>query len=442
MNRLLLAGAAVVVIVAAVLVSRAIPTAAEPAAADPMAIRASSEDKNPWTGLKANNDPDSFQFAVVSDRTGGNRGKIFTRAVERLNLLQPEFVLSVGDLINGYTTKPEQLEKEWAEFNGITAKFDMPFFYVPGNHDLTNKAQHDDWRARFGRKFYHFTYKGVLFFAVNSEDEDATEPDEKKKYKASYVSAAQTEYFKKVLTEAKDVRWVMVFVHKPLWTEKDLDKNGWAAFEKALEGRTYSVFCGHVHRFQKFVRNGMNYYQLATTGGGSRLRGVEYGEFDHVTWITMKKGGPVISHVMIDGILPEDTIQKDNDEPGVVVRNPPVPVPAAGQVLLDGQPVAGATVTFYRKIAATEKEKERTVFVADALTGSDGKFVPSTLKAFDGLPEGEYTVTVVQTESGKYYSGQVKEKNKLPGVIATTAASPLRVTFNKGETILIQLTRE
>jgi predicted phosphodiesterase len=316
MNRLLLAAGAVVVVAAAVLVSRAIPTTAEPAAPDPMALRATSEDKNPWTGLKANADPDSFQFAVVSDRTGGNRGKVFTRAVERLNLLQPEFVLSVGDLINGYTTKPEQIEKEWAEFNGITAKFDMPFFYVPGNHDLTNKALHDDWRARFGRKFYHFTYKGVLFFAVNSEDEDATEEDEKKRYEASFVSAAQTEYFKKVLAESKDVRWVMVFLHKPLWTEKDLDKNGWAAFEKAMEGRTYSVFCGHVHRFQKFVRNGMNYYQLATTGGGSRLRGVEYGEFDHVTWITMKKGGPVISHVMLDGILPEDTIQKDNSEPG------------------------------------------------------------------------------------------------------------------------------
>lgn len=442
MNRLLLAAGAVLVVAAAVLVSRAIPTAADPAAADPRAIQASSEDKNPWTSLKANADPDAFQFAVVSDRTGGNRGKIFTKAVERLNLLQPEFVLSVGDLINGYTTKPEQIESEWKEFNGMTAKFDMPFFYVPGNHDLTNKALHDDWRARFGRKFYHFTYKNVLFFAVNSEDQDATEPDEKKQYKASFVSAAQTEYFKKVLAETKDVRWVMVFVHKPLWTEKDLDKNGWAAFEKAMEGRTYTVFCGHVHRFQKFTRNGMNYYQLATTGGGSKLRGVEYGEFDHLTWVTMKKGGPVVSHVLLDGILPEDTIQKDNDEPGVVARNPPKPVPASGQVLLDGQPLAGATVTFYRKVAATDTTPARTQYVGDALTGTDGKFVPSTVKAFDGLPEGEYTVTVVQTESGKYYSSQVKEKNKLPGVIASATTSPLRVTFNKGETILIQLTKE
>lgn len=442
MKRLLLAGGAVVVLAAAVFLARAVPTAAEPKAAEANAFQIASEEKNPWTSVKANAAPDSFQFAVVSDRTGGNRGKIFTKAVERVNLLQPEFVLSVGDLIEGYTTKQEQINKEWDEFNGITAKFDMPFFYVPGNHDLTNKEMNDDWRARFGRKFYHFTYKDVLFFAVNSEDEDANEPDEKKKYKASYVSAKQTEYFKKVLEETKGVRWVMVFLHKPLWTAPDLDKNGWAAFEKVLEGRQYSVFCGHVHRFQKFTRNGMNYYQLATTGGGSRLRGVEYGEFDHITWITMKKGGPVISHVMLDGILPEDTIQKDNDEPGVVVRNPPKPVPASGQVLMDGQPLAGVTVGFFRKVAATDTTPARNQYVADALTDASGKFVPSTAKAFDGLPEGEYAVTVFKTASGKYYSGEVKEKSQLAEKYADVKTSPLKVTFKQGETMLIQVAKE
>lgn len=443
MKRLLLAAGVCVVLVAAVLIARVVPTNAADtrAATDPNAIQVTSEDKNPWTGLKPNNDPDSFQFAVVSDRTGGNRGKIFTKAVDRLNLLQPEFVLSVGDLIQGYSTKQEQLDAEWKEFNGLTAKFEMPFFYVPGNHDLANSVEQDDWRARFGRKFYHFVYKGVLFFAVNSEDEDANEPDEKKKYKASYVSQKQTEYFKKVLEETKGIRWVMVFLHKPLWTDKDLDKNGWAAFEKTLEGRQYSVFCGHVHRFQKFTRNGMNYYQLATTGGGSKLRGVEYGEFDHITWITVKKGGPVISHVMLDGILPEDTIQKDNDEPGVVVKNPPKPVPASGQVLLDGKPLPGVTVTFHKKIAATETAKERMQYVADGVTDADGKFVPSTTKAFDGLPEGEYAVTLFQTANGKYYSGEVKEQSLLPEKYADAKTSPLKVTFKQGETILIQLTK-
>ena len=36
------------------------------------------------------------------------------------------------------------------------------------------------------------------------------------------------------------------------------------------------------------------------------MRGVEYGEFDHVTWITMKKDGPVLANLLLDGILKED----------------------------------------------------------------------------------------------------------------------------------------
>ena len=49
------------------------------------------------------------------------------------------------------------------------------------------------------------------------------------------------------------------------------------------------MFAGHIHRYQKFVRQGMNYYQLATTGGGSKLRGLRYGEFDQIAWVTVQE---------------------------------------------------------------------------------------------------------------------------------------------------------
>jgi serine/threonine-protein phosphatase CPPED1 len=437
MNRIWLGLGVVAVLATAVFLSRTTPTVAEPAKT-PGGFQIATEDKNPWTHLKVNADPDQFQFAVVSDRTGGHRPKVFSQAVQRINLMQPEFVLSVGDLINGYTTKQEEINKEWKEFTGFATKFDMPFFYVPGNHDLTNKEQNDDWKARFGRKFYHFVYKNVLFFAVNSEDEDATEKDEKKKYKATFVSPEQTKYFAEVLKANPDVKWTMIFTHKPLWIAPDLDKNGWLAFEKALEGRKYTVFCGHVHRYQKFTRNGMNYYQLATTGGGSRLRGVEYGEFDQIAWITMKPDGPKIANVMLDGILPEDLKEPESDEPGVEVKNPPKPVPATGAITYKGQPLAGATVTFYRPPAATATNRNM-VFTADGWTDKEGNFTPSTRKAFDGLPEGEYTVTVFLTESGKYYSGEVKEKSKLPPKYADWKTSPLKLIFKAGNAIKIDL---
>ena len=47
--------------------------------------------------------------------------------------MQPAFVVSVGDLINGYTEDLNKIENEWNEFNSFVKKLEMPFFYVAGN---------------------------------------------------------------------------------------------------------------------------------------------------------------------------------------------------------------------------------------------------------------------------------------------------------------------
>src|SRR5258707_1394476 len=86
-----------------------------------------TEKINPVTHLRLNNAPGEFQFAIVSDRTGGHRARTFSRAVEQLNLLQPEFVVSVGDLIEGYTLDRKELDRQWREFQGYVGRLQMPF---------------------------------------------------------------------------------------------------------------------------------------------------------------------------------------------------------------------------------------------------------------------------------------------------------------------------
>src|SRR5439155_20931546 len=134
MKRLLLATLAVSLLVGAVALSRgqrAVKTE----------LQIDVESRNPWTSLRLNNDPETFHFVVVSDRTGGHRARIFSQAVEQINLLQPAFVLSVGDLIEGYSKDTGRLAAEWKEFQTYAAKLQMPFFYVPGNHDLANPTE-------------------------------------------------------------------------------------------------------------------------------------------------------------------------------------------------------------------------------------------------------------------------------------------------------------
>ena len=74
--------------------------------------------------------------------------------------------MSVGDLIEGYTRDEAQIDAQWNEFQSFVANLKMPFFYVPGNHDLSNEMQHRKWAERFGRKYYHFVYRDVLFLCL------------------------------------------------------------------------------------------------------------------------------------------------------------------------------------------------------------------------------------------------------------------------------------
>jgi hypothetical protein len=366
------------------------------------------ERRNPWTHLRLNNDPADFHFAVVSDRTGGHRPKVFSKAIEQLNLLQPEFVISVGDLIEGYKDTPAKLDAEWREFQAYVNKLQMPFFYVPGNHDVSNLYQGKVWQEKFGRRYYHFVYRQVLFLLLDANDPTG---------KDSRLSPEQIAYAKKALEQNPDVRWTIVMVHKPLWANADIEKNGWGEIERLLSDRPYTVFAGHVHTYEKFVRNGRNYYQLATTGGSSKVRGVRYGEFDHLTWVTMKKGGPVLANLMLDGIYPEDMRPITTDEPGVASRNRKPLHPVRGRLYGEGCPLPDALVVLH----LINPEKKTTTRTCDGLVDADGSFVLSTYAAEDGAPVGEYAVTIERAAG------------RIPARYAKAQTTPLRVKITTGE---------
>lgn len=339
-----------------------------------------SERVNPVTHYRFADAAQEFSFAIVSDRTGGHRANIFSQAVERLNLMQPQFVVSVGDLIEGGKAEVNPT-KQWQEFDSFVGRLQMPFFYVPGNHDAGSVALTKFWKEKLGRRYYDFTYRDVLFLMLNSDDMPGTY--------AGAISKDQIAYVEKTLADNKDVRWTLVFIHRPLWSVGEGKKNGWVDVEKALAGRKYTVFAGHIHHFQKFVRQGMNYYQLATTGGSSLVRGVEYGEFDHISWVTMKNNGPLISHVALDAILPENLQPVITNEPGgPKVKSTTYPVD--GKVYFEGSPIPGAVVSFL----PSGKEGAK----ASGKVEADGSFRLSSFKPFDGAAAGDYQVTVSWTD--------------------------------------------
>jgi hypothetical protein len=272
---------------------------------------------NPWTHLNFNHKASDFQFAILGDQTGYIDWEVFKDAIGKVNLLQPEFVMTVGDLIEGNKPEPEIVDQQWDDFDAQVNRLQMPFFYVPGNHDLrlvgNSKICAKKWRERLGRTYYHFKYHDVLFLCVSTED---FPPVQEYTWANSHIGQAQVAYFKKVLEENKDVRWTMVFMHEPLYEKaffKTYGHNGWEGIEAALQGRKYTVLAGHTHTHDKIIRKGQKYITLATTGGGKNhaKKGPHVGDFDHITWCTMKEDGPVFANIEVDGIWDEEVYSRE-----------------------------------------------------------------------------------------------------------------------------------
>lgn len=240
-----------------------------------------------------NNKSDNFSFVVIPDRTGGFRMGVYEKAVEKINLLNPNFSVGIGDYVEGYTDDESKIKKEWLAFDSIATTLKAPFYKVPGNHDYTGHAQQQIWEKRFGQAYQHFIYKNCLFLLLNSNDGDGVN-----------ISQKQLNYFIETINKNKHVAWTFVFLHHPLWNY--IDDKGFSKLEEQLYNSNYTVFAGHTHIYNYQERYGKDYITLATAGGSSDLRGKAFGELDHIAYVSFNDRKPAITQLALSGILDKD----------------------------------------------------------------------------------------------------------------------------------------
>jgi len=275
----------------------------------------------------------ALQFAVMGDRTGSFRPGVFEGAIEQLNHLQPDYVFSVGDLIEGYTDDLREIEAQWDEFDRLADQLSMPFFFAVGNHDISNETMQRTWRARYGKTYYSVVIDYVLFLVLNTEDpavemppamlariqsfesrfrEDPVtmqarvleamrnRPEAAKLPGEVAISDRQIEWARRTVKAHDEVRWTFVLMHKPAWA---YDSNEFAEIEAALGDRPYTVIAGHEHYYDHERRNNRDYITMGTTGGVWLNDGP--GRIDHMLWITMTDEKPVIASMpLLDPSLP------------------------------------------------------------------------------------------------------------------------------------------
>jgi len=287
----------------------------------------------PWTGKEFRNKPEAFQFVIIGDRTGGaNAQQTFDMAVQQINLLQPEFVINVGDLIEGYSDQSDELHAEWEEVDSMLNALDTRFFRTPGNHDISNNTAKDVWLDRYGATYYDFVYQDVLFLVLDSEDNSRPAPPPEMKEKIELYNRLQVEdpakaqamlaefmadeaviaglgkpvefaeqqvnWIKDTLEEHADVRWTFVFMHEPCWENPS---DSFKQIEELLKERDHTIFGGHLHYYDYDDIDGYEHITMGPAGASFHLEGP--GNVDHVTWVTMTDDGPQIGNIALKGLF-------------------------------------------------------------------------------------------------------------------------------------------
>ncbi len=218
-----------------------------------------------------------FSFAIIADshitdeeglaidgtyQTGKKVAGMYRDLIERVNSMKPEFVVHLGDITHPTPCEPDYGDAALA-FHKASEIFSMPYYLVPGNHDIGEKIhpalpELDNkvsitkrniglYEQHFGRQRYSFRHQECLFIVINSLLINSGLDEEQQ----------QWDWLEQILDDHAGDR-VFVFSHYPLYLSDsdehdhydNIDEPGRSRMLGLLKGcNAEGFYAGHVHNF-------------------------------------------------------------------------------------------------------------------------------------------------------------------------------------------------
>lgn len=216
--------------------------------------------------------PNDFHFSIVGDRTGGAQPEIYGRIWREIDLLHPDFVINVGDTIEG--GRDASAEAEWRGLRPLWDRYShFPLYFTPGNHDIWSSQSLEIYKQQTARpNFYSFNYQDAHFTVLdNSRSLDLTD--------------SQLQFLRQDLEANRGRGPKFVFFHKPFWLAYlKLGSGEFALHQMARKYNVDYIISGHGHQFVHMVRDGVVYLEVGSSGAKMKGEGFSQGWFYHHVW--------------------------------------------------------------------------------------------------------------------------------------------------------------
>ncbi|MCP4289185.1 MAG: hypothetical protein GY792_32985 [Gammaproteobacteria bacterium] len=244
--------------------------------------------------MSNNTDQPVFSFAIVADThltrneslsfdgndsTGNKLSVMYADLVARVNAMNPEFVVHLGDITDPVPVSPDFNDSAQV-FHKASEAFSMPYYLVPGNHDVGEKIHPAlpridanvsitkdaiaQYEQHFGQQRYSFEHGGCLFLVINTMLMNSGLEEEQE----------QWDWMEETLQDNVGKR-VFVFAHYPLYLSARDEPDFYDNIDEPARSRLIDLlaqypvegyYAGHVHNFFYNYLNGMHQFVLPSTG--------------------------------------------------------------------------------------------------------------------------------------------------------------------------------
>ena len=220
---------------------------------------------------------DDYHFAVLSDRLGGGDHEAFEIVLKDIERLQPDFVVTVGDLTESYRG-PEFQKEDWKVVKESLKILTCPIYHTPGNHDIIAEEYRAYYEQQSGFKsYYSFDYGDshfIIFDNAIGESYAEIKPEQKK-------------WLEEDLKTNQHKTNIFVFMHKPFWANGIGKGKPDEMHELFKKYNVDAVFTGHWHQYASNVYDGITYVLAGSSGGGfgsNNKENIALGMFFQFLW--------------------------------------------------------------------------------------------------------------------------------------------------------------